>query len=262
MAGPGAGRAYPDPVLFPCQRHADDLFSSYTMIAKKLSILMPVYNEEKLVESVIDMVKKTDIGKIQKEIVVVDDCSTDNTLAVLKSIKNIKLITHTKNVGKGGAIRTAIKHATGDIVIIQDADLEYDPNEYASLLQPILDGKTRVVYGSRQLKKGNKKYSALSFYIGGLTLTFLTNLLYPGARITDEPTCYKVFCSDVIKNIPLRCRRFEFCPEVTSKVLKRGYKIHEVPISYYPRSIEQGKKIKWKDGFEAIWALIKYRFVD
>jgi len=152
-----------------------------------------------------------------------------------------------------------LKHITGDIVIIQDADLEYDPSDYPQLLEPILNGKAKVVYGSRILGGGKKSY--WSFYLGGRLLSFLANLLYD-ARITDEPTGYKVFRTDVIKNINLKCERFEFCPEVTAKVRKKGYRIYEVPIHYAPRSIKEGKKINWRDGLEAIWTLIKYRFVD
>jgi len=227
-----------------------------------LSILIPVYNEEKTIKKVIDVVKKVDIGKVKKEIVVVDDGSKDNTLKVLKKIKGIRLVGHVKNQGKGAAIRTAIKHASGDIILIQDADLEYDPNEYWSLIKPIIDGKAKVVYGSRRLKKGNVQYSGISFLIGGLALNVIANLLYPNLRITDEPTCYKVFRSDIIKSINLKCKRFEFCPEVTAKIAKKGIKILEVPISYHPRSIKEGKKIKWRDGVEAVWTLLKYRFVE
>lgn len=228
----------------------------------KLSILIPVYNEENTIKKIIDIITKVDIGDIKKEIVVVDDGSKDNTLEVLKKIKGIKLIGHKKNSGKGAAIKTAIKHATGDIIIIQDADLEYDPNEYGVLIKPIIEKKAKVVYGSRRLKKSNRKHSGLSFYIGGVSLTLLTNILYPSAHITDEPTCYKVFRADILKNIKLKCKRFEFCPEVTAKVIKMGIKIKEVPISYYPRSVKEGKKINWKDGIEAVWTLLKFRFVD
>jgi dolichol-phosphate mannosyltransferase len=227
-----------------------------------LSVLIPVYNEGKTIRKVIDAVKKADTGNIRKEIVVVDDGSKDNTLTILKQIKGIKLIRHTKNQGKGAAIRTAIKHATGDIIIIQDADLEYNPNEYMSLIKPIIERKAKVVYGSRRLKKGNVQYAGISFLIGGLALNIITNLLYPKLRITDEPTCYKVFKSDVIKSINLKCKRFEFCPEVTAKIAKKGIKILEVPISYHPRSVKEGKKIKWRDGIEAVWTLLKYRFID
>jgi dolichol-phosphate mannosyltransferase len=227
-----------------------------------LSILIPVYNEEKTIKKVISAVKKADTGNVRKEIVVVDDGSKDNSLKVLKQIKGIKLISHTRNQGKGAAIRTAIKHATGDIIIIQDADLEYNPNEYMSLIKPIIDGKAKVVYGSRRLKKGNKKHSGFSFYIGGVGLTIIANILYPNLHITDEPTCYKVFRSDIIKNMHLKCKRFEFCPEVTAKLAKKGIKIFEVPISYHPRSVKEGKKINWRDGIEAVWTLLRYKFVD
>jgi len=227
----------------------------------ELSILIPVYNEEKTVRQLIEKVKKVKLP-IKKEIIVVDDKSTDKSLEILKKIKGIKLIEHKKNVGKGFAIRTAIKYATGDIIIIQDADLEYEPEDYKNLIKPIIERKEIVVYGSRVLKKGNKLYTGLIFYLGGNFLTILTNTLFPSAHITDEPTCYKVFRADILKNIELKCKRFEFCPEVTAKILKKGIKIHEIPIYYYPRSIREGKKINWKDGLEAIWTLIKYRFKD
>jgi len=229
----------------------------------KLSILIPVYNEEKSAKELINIVKKTKLdNKVQKEIVVVDDGSSDNTLKVLKTIKGIKLVGHKKNSGKGTAIRTAIKHATGDIIIIQDADLEYDPKDYNKLIKPILNKKAKVVYGSRRLNKNNKKHSGLAFYLGGNVMTLATNILYPGARLTDEATCYKVFDVKVLKSIKLECKRFEFCPEVTAKVIKKGIKIHEMPISYYPRSVEEGKKINWKDGVEGIWTLLRYRVSD
>jgi dolichol-phosphate mannosyltransferase len=228
----------------------------------KLSIIIPIYNEENTISKIVDIIKKIDLGKIDKEIVVVDDGSNDNSLNVLKTIKNIKLIAHQRNKGKGAAIKTAIKHSTGDIIIIQDADLEYDPNDYLSLITPIIKGKAQVVYGSRRLKKDNQKHSGLSFYLGGISLTWITNIIYPTAHITDEPTCYKVFKTNILKSIKLNCRKFEFCPEVTAKVLKKGIKIHEVPISYYPRSVKEGKKIKAMDWFEAVWALVKYRFVN
>lgn len=228
----------------------------------KLSIIIPVYNEENTIKQLLNLVKKVDIGKVEKEMVIIDDGSYDNTFEVLKNINDIKLIRHTKNIGKGAAIRTGIKHATGDIILIQDADLEYDPNEYMALIKPIINGKAEVVYGSRRLKKENKKHSGFSFYIGGVFLTWFTNLLYPSLHITDEPTCYKVFKADVIKNLNLKCKRFEFCPEVTAKIARKGIKIYEVPISYHPRSIKEGKKINWRDGIEAIWTLLKYKFIN
>jgi len=242
------------------------------VIYKKLSIIIPSYNESKTIGELIDIIKKVDTKDIEKEIIIVDDGSTDNTADIVKNIRGIKLIKHIKNQGKGAAIRTGIKYATGDIIIIQDADLEYDPNDYYKLIKPIIDGKTKVVYGSRFLSKiqkekninflkiKHKKAYSLA-YLGGRFLTHLANLLYRG-NITDEPTCYKVFKTDVLKNINLKCKRFEFCPEVTAKVLKKGYKITELPIPYRPRSFEEGKKIKFRDGIEAVWALIKYKFVD
>ena len=229
---------------------------------KKLSIIIPVYNEEKTIMNLIDLVEKVKIP-IEKEIVIVDDFSKDNTREVLKKIKknNIKVLYHDKNRGKGYAIRTGLKKVTGDIVIIQDADLEYDPNDYGKLIKPILDGKAEVVYGSRVLGRGKHEKSYLTFYLGGRFLSILANLLYR-TKITDEATCYKVFKTEIIKDINLKCERFEFCPEVTAKVAKKGIKIIELPIAYHPRSKKQGKKINWKDGLQAIWVLIKYRFKD
>ena len=234
----------------------------------KLSIIIPIYNEEKTIKEILKHVLAVDISKynLKKEIIIVDDGSTDGTRKILAEIENsgnnfnqIKIIYHSKNQGKGSAIRSGLKYTTGDIILIQDADLEYDPNDYYRLIRPILDGKARIVYGSRILGEGKKSY--WSFYLGGRFLSFLANLLY-NARITDEPTCYKVFRSDVLKGINLKCERFEFCPEVTAKVRKKGYEIFEVPIHYNPRSLEEGKKINWKDGLEAIWTLLKYKFVD
>jgi len=228
----------------------------------KLSIIIPVYNEKSTIKEIIHRIKNV---PIDKEIIIADDCSTDGTREILRKLQSeeydkgeIKIIYHEKNMGKGWAIRTALKYVSGEIVIIQDADLEYEPEDYPRLIEPIVSGEASVVYGPRSL---GKKISYLSFYLGGQFLSFLTNILY-GSHITDEATCYKVFRADVIKGINLKCERFEFCPEVTAKLLKKGYKIYEVPIHYYPRSIKEGKKINWKDGLEAIWTLIKYRFID
>jgi len=232
----------------------------------KLSIIIPAYNEEKTINDLLEKVVKADTRNVNKEIIVVDDASTDDTSKKVFDFKrkhkskNIKLVKHKQNSGKGYAIRTGIKHVTGDLVIIQDADLEYDPNDYYSLIKPILEGKTEVVYGSRRLKKANRQHSGFSFYLGGLGLNFIANLLYPNLHITDEPTCYKVFKTKVLKSLNLKCKRFEFCPEVTAKLAKRNIRIYEVPISYYPRTTKEGKKIRWKDGFEAIWTLLKYKF--
>jgi dolichol-phosphate mannosyltransferase len=227
---------------------------------KKLSIIMPVYNERDTVKSVIDLVLDAPLT-LEKELVVVDDGSSDGTRDVLRSLdkSSVKVVLQEKNQGKGSAIRRGLPEATGDIVIIQDADTEYDPKDYQKLVDPIIAGEASVVYGSRQL--GNNTFSYRSFYFGGLFLSWLTNLLY-GSKITDEPTCYKVFRKDVIDSIELKCMRFEFCPEVTAKVLKKGIKIVERPIAYYPRSISEGKKIRWQDGVEAIFTLFRYRFFN
>lgn len=225
----------------------------------KLSIVIPVYNEEKTVRELIRRVMAVNLGKTKKELVVVDDGSSDNTPNILKRTRGIKLFQHKKNKGKGAALRTGIRKATGDIIIVQDADLEYDPNDYKKLIEPIINNQASVVYGSRNLNKKNKEHS--KFHFGGVFLTILTNLLY-NTKITDEATCYKVFRSDVIKKIKLKGDGFEFCPEVTAKIAKTGTKIHEVPISYNPRHFDEGKKIKFKDGIIAVKTLIKERFSD
>jgi len=230
-----------------------------------LSVIMPAYNEK---ETILEILKKVKKVPIKKEIIVIDDFSKDGTREILKKIKDkdIRILYHEKNYGKGRAVRTGIREAKGDIIIIQDADLEYDPNDYLKLVKPIQKGKADVVYGTRFPKKRGhpsvtKPYYPLfnPFYIANKILTMTTNILY-NSNITDEPTCYKVFKSDILKSINLKCERFEFCPEVTAKVRKKGIKILELPISYYPRTIKQGKKINWRDGIEALWTLIKYRF--
>lgn len=233
----------------------------------KISVIIPCYNEKATILEIIRQIKAVNL---EKEIIVVDDFSNDGTRDILKKIKDktVKIIYQPRNYGKGMAIRTGIKKVSGDIVIIQDADLEYNPQDYYKLVKPIIQGKTKVVYGTRFPRKKDKffpffHYFSLSnpYYLANKVLTAIANILYL-AKITDEPTCYKVFSADVIKSINLKCERFEFCPEVTAKVRKKGYKILEVPISYHPRSVKEGKKIKFKDGLEAIWALIKYRFND
>ena len=230
----------------------------------KLSVIMPVYNEEKTIRDIIVKVKKAPLRNVAKEIILVDDCSKDGTRAILKKMndKSLKILLHKKNMGKGAAIRTGLKIATGDIILIQDADLEYDPNDYGKLLEPIIKGKANVVYGSRlnALRKNVKDMYKLHYY-GNLFLTFMTNMLY-GAKITDMETCYKVCKREVIKGIKLRARRFDFEPELTAKILKKGYKIQEIPISFAGRKFDEGKKITWKDGLQALYYLIKYRFVD
>ena len=230
---------------------------------KKLSIIVPVYNEEKNIETILGKVKKVKLRNANKEIIVVDDGSTDRTKEILKKIKDksIKVIYHKRNMGKGCAIRTALNYVSGDIVLVQDADLEYDPKDYPNLITPIIEGKAKVVYGSRLLGREHAKYVKFAYYIAGTSLTVITNLLY-GTKITDEPCGYKVFSYDVIKKLKLKCKRFEFCPEVTAKIIKKGIKIYEVPSSYNPRTRKEGKKIKFKDWLEAVYTLLKYKFVD
>ncbi len=226
---------------------------------------MPVFNEVRTIREIVSRVEAAAIGDVEKELIIVDDASTDGTREVLREIASSSrhsVYYHGHNMGKGAAVRTALTYATGDIIIIQDADLEYDPRaEFAELIQPIIDGNADVVYGSRL--QGGKISRAFNFwhYLGNKLLTFLTNILY-NAILSDMETCYKVFRADVIKNIQIRSNRFDFEPEITAKVLRRKYKVYEMPVSYFGRDFSEGKKITWRDGFAAIWALIKYRFVD
>lgn len=231
---------------------------------EKLSVIMPVYNEEKTIKTVIEKVKKAKLKNISKEIIVVDDCSKDSTGKILKGINDtsLKIFFHNKNMGKGAAIKTGLKNSTGDIVLIQDADLEYSPSEYGKLLKPIIEGNAKVVYGSRlEAIRKNEKNMYKLHYFGNLFLTLLTNLLY-GTRITDMETGYKVFRREVIKGINLKAKRFDFEPEVTAKILKKGYKIHEVPVNFVGRKFDEGKKITWRDGVKAVYYLLKYKFFD
>jgi glycosyltransferase involved in cell wall biosynthesis len=199
---------------------------------------------------------------VEKEILVVDDGSTDGSVEILREEMekgDLKVFFHERNRGKGSAVRTGIGHATGDLILIQDADLEYDPRDYPTLIRPIVEGRVAVVYGSRFL--GPRKAMLFWHMIGNKLLTLTTNVLF-NAILSDMETCYKCFRADVVKEMPLRSRRFEFEPEITAKVLKRGHRIFEVPISYYGREFHEGKKISWRDAPIAFWTLIKYRFVD
>ena len=226
---------------------------------KKISIIIPVYNEEKTIKTIVDRVIKSNTLNLSKEIVIIDDGSKDNTNKIVSKFKGkqFKLIRHKKNKGKGAALRTGFKKATGDIILIQDADLEYHPKEYPKLIRPIILNKTRVVYGSRELS-GKNIHSSLIFHLGGKIVTFFTNILYR-SKLTDEATGYKVFDADFLKSLPLKCTGFEFCPEVTALTLKRKVNIKEVAIMYSARHRHEGKKIKARDGFCAIYTLLKYK---
>ena len=228
----------------------------------KLSIIIPVYNEKDTLLKILKKVELVDIGDIEKEIIIIDDYSNDGTTQLLKTIKKHKVYFHSENKGKGAAIKLGLKKATGDLVIIQDADLEYDPNDYKKLIQPIIQKKFKVVYGSRFLKNSkNSSKGNIKYYFGNKMLSFFTSILYFN-KITDMETCYKVFDAKLVKSIKLNANKFDFEPEITSKILKRRIKILEIPISYNPRKVDEGKKIKIKDGFAALFTLIKYRFMD
>jgi glycosyltransferase involved in cell wall biosynthesis len=222
----------------------------------KLSVVIPVYNEKK---SLLEIIRRVQSVPIEKEIILVDDFSTDGTRDLLRDLEKqqFKVLYHERNQGKGAALRTGFLHATGEFVIVQDADLEYDPNDYPKLLKPILDGKADVVYGSRF--SGHRTNMTSLHTLGNLFLTAITNLFYR-TSITDMETCYKLFRRETIQGIRIESNRFNFEPEVTAKLLKRGLRILEVPISYSGRSFSEGKKITWRDGFSAVWTLVKYRF--
>ena len=235
------------------------------MEIKKLSIIIPAYNEGPTIYKILDKIKGVSlINAIEKEIIIVNDCSADNTVERVKqyikinSDLKIELIEHDKNKGKGAAIHTGIQVSTGDVIVIQDADLEYDPDEYNILIRPIINGVADVVYGSRFM--GGNPHRILFFWhsIGNKFLTFLSNM-FSNLNLTDMETCYKMFRSDFLKSIHLQEKRFGFEPEVTQKVARISkIRIYEVGISYYGRTFEEGKKINWKDGFHAIYCILRY----
>lgn len=239
------------------------------MIINKISIIVPAFNEESTITIIADkLLNLYLVNNIKNEIIIVNDCSTDNTEHLIQNIiksnptAEIKSIKHEKNLGKGAAIHSGIKNATGDYLIIQDADLEYDPSEINKLLKPVLEGYADVVYGSRFI--GGSPHRILFFWhtIGNKFLTFLSNF-FTNLNLTDMETCYKLFKTSIIKTIPLQEKRFGFEPEITSKIAKiKGIRIYEVGISYYGRTYLEGKKINWKDGVKAIYCIIRYNLFN
>jgi glycosyltransferase involved in cell wall biosynthesis len=227
---------------------------------KRLSVIVPVYNERNTVVEIVRRMRAVDLS-LDLEVVLVDDGSTDGTQAVLGQLADstVRVVQHDRNLGKGAAIRTALTHVTGDLVLVQDADLEYDPEDWPKLLHPVLRGRAQVVYGSRFT--GERRNMLFLHWVGNRFLSFVTNVLY-NTTLSDMETCYKLFDRRVLSSIQLRSSRFDFEPEVTAKVLRRGIRIYEVPISYAGREFDEGKKITWRDGIVALWILVKYRFVD
>jgi glycosyltransferase involved in cell wall biosynthesis len=230
----------------------------------KLSVIIPVYNEKAHIDEVISKIKAVKLNNgIEKELIIVDDGSTDGTASRLENYKDDKtIIVHSSriNFGKGTAIRIGLTYATGEIIIIQDGDLEYDPEDYNKLLKPIIEKQAKVVYGSR-FTKGKVEGMRWANWLANRLLRYTVFILFR-TKLTDEATAYKVFANDVLRGVDLKAKKFEFCPEITAKVLKAGYKIYEVPIYYNPRSLSEGKKITWRDGFSAVWTLLWYRFFD
>jgi len=231
----------------------------------KISIIIPVYNERPILAEVVRRVVAAPLPpRCQREVIVVDDGSTDGSGVLLdREFGGGDIVVHhsARHIGKGSAVRAGIARASGDVIIVQDGDLEYDPGDYHDILKPIVDGTAAIVYGSRflpEVKAANLRGMKWSNWMGNRTLTAIANLLF-GARITDEATAYKAFHAQILKSISLSCRRFEFCPEVTAKVRRLGYDIREVPIHYSARGVRQGKKIRFRDGLEALWTLLRYR---
>ena len=230
-------------------------------MAHKLSIVIPIYNEAEHLEEILGQIEAVDVG-MEKELILVDDCSTDGTREILGKLQNTdnnsaKIFYHETNRGKGATLRTGFQHVTGDITLIQDADLEYDPQDYPKLLQPILEDEASVVYGSRFME--GRQHGLLRSYLANRFLTSLSNFVN-GTKITDMETCYKVIKTDILKEITLRSDRFGFEPEITAKLAKRKCKIVDVPISYRGRDYHEGKTVSWKDGVAAIFHIIRFRF--
>ncbi len=229
---------------------------------RRVTVVMPVYNEQRFIRTIIDKVLSVGVEGVETDLVVVDDCSRDGTREILErlSLPRVTVLFHPVNRGKGAALRTGFAAATGEILLIQDADLEYNPEEYPVLLQPILAGHADVVYGSRFLG-GPHRVHLFWHMVGNRVLTLLSNMM-SNLNLTDMETCYKVFRREVLDGITLRSDRFGFEPEFTLKVARRGWRVYEVPISYHGRDYAEGKKIGWKDGVSAIWTILKYRFMD
>jgi glycosyltransferase involved in cell wall biosynthesis len=225
---------------------------------RKLSVIVPVFDERNTVVEIVRRMRAVDLP-VDLEIVIVDDGSTDGTRDVLRQLADstVRVITHDANRGKGSAIRSGLQQVTGDLVLVQDADLEYDPEDWPKLLSPILRGKARVVYGSRFT--GERRNMLFLHWVGNRFLSLVTNVLY-NTTLSDMETCYKLFDRELLDGLTLRAQRFEFEPEVTAKILRQGIRIYEVPISYTGREFDEGKKITWRDGFIALWTLVKYRF--
>ena len=229
----------------------------------KLSIVIPAYNEEATVEAIVRRVQAVDLGPVEKEIIVVNDGSKDGTEQILKKLSGIRPISHERNAGKGAAVTTGFQAATGDIVLIQDADLEYDPGDYPAVIRPIVEGRSDVVMGSRFILYkpkffGTRRSPYLSHYMGNMLITSTTNLLY-GQRFTDYEGCYKAFRRTVVAATPIKAKGFEFDNELICKLMRKGTRIVEVPIHYTPRTYESGKKITWRHGVIMLWTITKWR---
>lgn len=230
----------------------------------KLSIIIPAYNEKNTIEEIIRRVKAVNLGRIEKEIIVVDDGSKDGTREILKSISGIRYIFHEKNLGKGGAMKTGFREATGDILIPQDADLEYDPDDYMAMIRPILDGRAEITNGVRIQPPDDPRIFSISYWLhwlGNNSITWTTNLLYWN-NAGEYEGCYKAMTKKLVDSIPVKTDNFDYDNELICKALKKGCRIIDVPIRYFPRDYEEGKKINWKHGFLILWTIVKTRFFD